>query len=134
MTEPSPSRSPRKRSSVRMVLTIVVPLIVVGAVVFATLTQSTERSNILENGMTAVAVPTGQAVAESQRNGSRSDSIRRLEFRYEVDGTSYTALGDQQYDRDYFDLHRALAANPTAEVKYLEDDPAQAIVLDQDYR
>jgi hypothetical protein len=128
------SHPPRTRSFGRTVVAIVVPVLILGAVAFATLTQSNDRSRILEAGATTVAVPTGKAVVDSQRDGTRSESVRRLEFRYEVDGTTYTAPGDQQYDRDFFDLSKALAANPTAEVRYLEDDPSQAIVLDKDYR
>ena len=134
MTETAASRQRRKRSPGRRVFGVVLAIIVLGVVAFATLTQSNERTRILEDGISAVAVPTGKAVAESQRNGNRADSIRRLEFRFEVDGTTYTVAGDQDYDRDYFDLHKALSANPTAEVRYLEDDPSQAIVLDTDYR
>jgi hypothetical protein len=95
-----------------------------------------ERRSILEDGVVTVGEPTGQAVeSRERRDGSQNQyEYQRLKFHYVVDGKDYTALGDQRYRSVSFDLDKALEANATAEVRYLEDDPSQAIVLDQDYR
>lgn len=134
MSEPVAVPSRRKPSRGKVIVALLVPLVIVGVLVFAFMKDGAERREILENGASAVGVPTGKVLVESQRDGNRSEQAQRLEYRFIVDGTSYTAAGDQSYDRDFFELNDALRANRTAEVWYLPDDPSRAIVLDKDYR
>lgn len=113
---------------------IVIPLLVLIFVVFAIVAQSDDRANILDNGVSTQALPTGGTVSDTSRSNGHNKHWLSLEFKYMVDGEIYTTAGDQKYDREYFDKAAALNANPSAEVRYLEDDPSTAIVLDKDYR
>ncbi|WP_010203319.1 DUF3592 domain-containing protein [Salinibacterium sp. PAMC 21357] len=113
---------------------IVIPLLVLIFVVFVIVNQGDDRADILENGVATQALPTGGTVSDTSRNNGRTKRWLSLEFRYMVDGEIYTTAGDHKYDRNSFDKTAALNANPSAEVRYREDDPSTAIVLDKDYR
>ncbi|MBH0023663.1 DUF3592 domain-containing protein [Salinibacterium sp. SWN248] len=131
--EPTPQSS-RRRPIWNLVKFFVIPLAIIAIIGVLTTQKHDGRAEIIENGLVTQAVPTGNTVDESSRSGRHTVQLVRLEFSYEVDGTTYTALGDLSYEEESFDKDAALAANPTAEVHYVEADPATAIVLDTDYR
>ncbi|MEV8253543.1 hypothetical protein AB0O95_06200 [Rhodoglobus sp. NPDC076762] len=118
----------------RVIRVIGIPVIALIFLAFVLLKQGDDRAHILENGAVTQALPTGGTVSDTSRLNGRTKHWLSLEFKYLVDGEIYTAAGDQKYDRNYFDKSAALKANPSAEVRYLEDDPSTAIILDADYR
>ncbi|QAV69896.1 hypothetical protein ESZ53_05260 [Salinibacterium sp. UTAS2018] len=135
MSDTSEVPQPPRRTPVwNLVKFLVIPLIVIAGIGFATLGQHDDRAAILDKGVVAEAVPTGNTSSESIRDGRHTVQVVHLEFSFDVDGETYTALGDQAYDEDSFDKDAALAANAVAEVHYLDNDPAAAVVLDADYR
>lgn len=135
MSDFSPTPQPKKRKPVwNLVRFFVIPLAIIAIIGLVTTQKHDGRAEIIENGLVTQAVPTGNTVDESSRSGRQTVQLVRLEFSYDVDGKTYTALGDQSYDEDSFDEAAALAANVTAEVKYVKGDPQTAIVFDKDYR
>lgn len=135
MSDISAAPQPPRRTPVwNLVKFLVIPLIIIAGIGFATLGNQDDRATILDKGVVAEAVPTGNTVAESHRDGRHTVQVVRLEFSFDVDGETYTALGDHTFDEESFDKAAALAANAAAEVHYLDDDPAAAVVLDNDYR
>ncbi|MBH0115989.1 hypothetical protein I6E52_03930 [Salinibacterium sp. NG253] len=131
--KPTPQSS-KRRPIWNLVKFFVIPLAIIAIIGVLTTQKHDGRAEIIENGLVTQAVPTGNTVVESSRSGRHTVQLVRLEFSYEVDSETYIALGDQSYDEESFDKEAALAANATAEVRYVEADPATAIVLDNDYR
>ncbi|MBH0053684.1 MULTISPECIES: DUF3592 domain-containing protein [unclassified Salinibacterium] len=131
--KPTPQAN-KRRPVWNLVKFFVIPLAIIAIIGVLTTQKHDGRAEIIENGLVTQAVPTGNTVDESSRSGRHTVQLVRLEFSYEVDGKTYIALGDHSYDEGSFDKEAALAANSTAEVHYVEADPATAIVLDTDYR
>ncbi|MBH0008854.1 DUF3592 domain-containing protein [Salinibacterium sp. SWN1162] len=130
-----PTPQPTKRRPVwNLVRFFVIPLAIIAIIGVVTTQKHDGPAEILENGLVTQAVPTGNTVDESSRSGRHTVQVVHLEFSYEVDGETYIALGDHSYDEASFDKAAALAANAVAEVHYLDNDPAAAVVLDADYR
>ena len=137
MNPTSPSTPPiapqpaRNNSTKAIWISLIVFIAAIALVVWGIMTLYAMRAgddlDIVKNGVATQGISRGTAYVGPQKIGRSVTTVYKAYYRYEVDGKSYSVIGEKNYKATE-NVHEGMKAT----VHYMADDPDEATVTNEE--